>query len=375
MSGVQQVEFYDGKPSVIATYSNGSTLLFYDGARVEDWDAASGADVEGQVPTSILTLGDKLYATYLSIVGFSGIAEPTMWQAPGVGFGFKNMANQSAGSELLTGMGRYQGLMAVFARRNIQIWYMDPDPLENVQRQVLSNIGTFAPKSIESFGDVDVFFLSDSGVRSLRARDSSNQASSSDVGTPIDDEILAYLGTLTEAEKASAVAVIDPISGRYILAIGQRAYAFSYFASARISAWSRYDFEFPVEEFVSLDGAVWARANDTIYQLGGADGATYDSSTVEVELPYMDGRTVATFKNFTGFDIVAEGEWRCYVNTNPQEPDAWSLVATTTGTTVSDPGISFTGYGPLIKLRLVCEQPGPAKLAKLIVHYETGDAG
>src|SRR3546814_10554479 len=67
--------------------------------------------------------------------------------------------------------------LAIFARRAIQIEYVDPDPALNQQLQVLNNIGTVAPHSVVSFGDSDVFFLSESGVRSLRARDSSNSAS------------------------------------------------------------------------------------------------------------------------------------------------------------------------------------------------------
>src|SRR5207253_3062621 len=124
--------------------------------------------------------------------------EPTIWweatdPPTHPGFGYKNMSNQTAGSETLTALGRYQNLMAVFSRRAIQIWYLDPDWLQNVQKQVLENIGTYAPKSVVPFGDIDVFFLSDSGVRSLRARDSSNQSGVADVGTAVDEYLLDYL--------------------------------------------------------------------------------------------------------------------------------------------------------------------------------------
>jgi hypothetical protein len=91
---------------------------------------------------------------------------------------------------------------------------LDPDPLQNVEKQVLENIGTFAPKSVVPFGDIDVFFLSDSGIRSLRARDSSNQAGMSDVGTPIDEYLLDYLSTLTEERRRSArSAASSPSAG------------------------------------------------------------------------------------------------------------------------------------------------------------------
>jgi hypothetical protein len=59
-----------------------------------------------------------------------------------------------------------------------------------------------------------------------------------------------------------------------------------------------------------MDGRVWARMGDTHLLLGGDDGKTYDSSQVEVDLPYIDGRAIATFKNFTAIDVVCEGEWK-----------------------------------------------------------------
>jgi hypothetical protein len=372
MNGIVATEFFDGKLAVAARYTNGDVLYFYDGTEGANWAVGSGDRVEGKRPVALLTHDDKMYAIYESVLDFSTIADAADWT--GTGSGFKNMANQSAGSETLTALGRYQNLMAIFARRNTQIFFLDPDPLQNVKRQVLENIGTFAPNSVISFGDVDVFFLSDTGIRSLRSRSNSDRAGVSDVGTPIDDEMIAYLKTLTEAEKAAAVSVIDPIDGRYILSIGDRSYVFSYYADAKISAWSRYALGFTVADYVSMDGRIWARGADTVYLFGGDDSETYDSSEVEVDLPYIDGRQIATWKNFTALDVVCEGSWAVYANSDPQNPAAESLIATIDGTTLNLDGIGFIGHAPVVKLRLVNSAPGPAKLSKIIVHYTAAEA-
>lgn len=373
MDGIVFAEFYDGKVFVAAHYTNGDTLHFYDGTRITDWDGGSGATVAGQAAVAGITLKDKFYAAYLSVLGFSAIGDPTLWQT-GTGYGFKNMANQSAGSEALTALGRYGSLMAVFARRNTQIWYLDPDPTLNVQQQVLPNIGTFAARSVVSFGERDVFFLSDTGARSLRTQQSGLQAGVSDVGTPIDDDLLTYMSTLTEAQRFAAAAEIDPINGRYVLAIGNRAYVFSYFASSKISAWSTYEFGFQVTDWVSMDGRLWGRAGDTIYQLGGDDGATYDSTVVEIDLPYIDGRAIATFKNFTAIDIVSQGEWDVYINTDPNQPTEESKIAVINNITLSGPSLGMLGHSPVCKLRFVSRGTGPAKLSKIIVHYDAAEA-
>jgi len=377
MNSLLATEFFDGKIFSVARYANGDVIHFYDGADVPAFEPGSGTDVENKRLTSLLTFGSKLYGTADSVLHFSNIDDPVTWVdsgPPAVGAGFKNMANQSSGSETLTGLGKYQNLMAVFARRNTQIWELDIDDANNAQRQVLSNIGTFAPRSIVSFGEIDVFFLADTGIRSLRARSNSDRAGVTDVGTPIDEELIAYLATLSEAERAAAVAAIDPVDGRYMLAVGTRCYVFSHYTDGQISAWSRYDLDFAITALVSDDGKLWARAGNTVYLFGGDDGVTYDTSTVTIETPYIDGRQVATFKQFFGFDIICEGEWTVYINADPNAPDVWTLITKVTDTTVADPAIGFNCHSPLVKLKLVSETPSAAKLSKIMLHYHSAEA-
>lgn len=373
MTAIVDTEFFEGKIYAAARYSDGSTNCFYDGAIVADWQATAGQTVSGKAAVSLLTVKSKVYATFSSTLAFSAINAPTDWGGgSGTGEGFITMANQAAGFEDLTALGRYQGYLAVFARRNTQIWYLDSDPLQNAQRQVIPGVGTFAPRSVVNFGDIDVIFLSDTGIRSLKARDASNQAGVSDIGTPIDTEIIAYMRDLTDAQKAAACAIMEPIDGRYLCALGSRVYSFSYFPASKISSWSRYDPGFSIEQWVSMDGAVYARSGDTVYTLGGASGQTYDDCQVEVELPYIDARQIATWKKFTGLDVVCSGEWRVYVNTDPNKPAVWSLIATIKDSTIATlpkMDINFTGESPMVKLRFVNERAGPASISKIVVHY------
>lgn len=372
MNRLVRAEFYDGLIWAIAKYASGAKIPFYNGARIEDFDAGSGAFADGKQPEWALTFNDKVYTIFDSVTGFSGIDEPTDFNTA-TGAGFKNMANQTAGSEKLTALGLYQNLVAVFAQRNIQTWFFDPDPLQNVKRQVLPNIGTVSPRSVVSLGEVDVFFLAANGVRSLRARDSSNQAGVSDVGTPIDELVTDYMATLSEAEIAAAAGVIDPKDGRYILTLADRAYAFSYFASSRISAWSTYELGFRVDDFVSMDDRVWARGGDTVYLFGGLTGREYDTAPVEVKLPYIDARQIASFKNWTGFDIVCEGEWEIWVSTDPQNPLSETKIGTINGTTINALRHGVFTNAPLLQFRLTHNSNGPARLSKIIAHYEAGE--
>ena len=377
MTGINAVEFFDGQTYVSAAYADGSNLCFYGGVRVTDWDAGGSAPEAGQKATSLLTMKTKMCATYSSVLAFSAVATASSWDPTSTvysGAGVINMSNQTAGSETLTGLGRYQNYCAVFAKRNIQIWYLDPDPIQNAIKQALPNIGTRSHKSIVSYGETDVFFLADTGVRSLRARDASLQANVNDVGTSIDDELVALLATLPDATVMGAPACVTPIDGRYLLALGTKAYVFSYFPSSKVSAWGTYDMGITATDFTVMDSKMWARAGDTIYLYGGDTGAVYDSSVVEVELPFIDGRQIATFKEFTGIDLVCQGEWHVYVATDPTNPTAESLVAIINGTTINGLDIGMVGQSPVIKVRLECTQPGPAKMSKVIVHFKSTQA-
>lgn len=378
MDALVRAEFYDGKIWAVAHYDNGDTLAFYDGAIVADWEAGSGLITDGKAAADLLTVRDKEYAIFDSILAFSGIAEPTVWdpdEAGKPGAGFINMSNQAAGSEQLTALGRYQNLVAVFARRTTQIWYVDADPLQNVQRQVIENVGTLSPKTVLSFGQVDLFFLSDTGVRSLRARDSSNQAGVSDVGTPIDDLLVDYMADLPEQTIREATAVFDPRDGRYIVSVGTRTFSFSYYASSRISAWSEYDYGFTVEDYVSMDGKIYVRGADTIFLFGGPGGKEFDSSQVTVELPYIDGRQIATFKSFQAIDVVAEGIWQVFAGTEPKDPDTMSLLATIDGTSLNQLKLGMVGNAPLVRLKFISVSDGPARLSKVILHYHAAESG
>ena len=374
MVDVNDAEFFNGQVFVSARYADNSNYCFFNGTRVTDWDPASGVtNTQGKKAVALLTVKNKIYAAADSLLNFSAIAAPTQWGA-GTGFGFINMSNQSAGSETLTALGRYQGYMAVFARRNTQIWYVDSDPLQNAQRQVIPNIGTFAQRSVVNFGEIDVVFLSDTGVRSLKVRDASNQAGVSDLGTPVDPEIVQYMRGLSDATKAAAAAVMDPADGRYLCAIGNRVYAYSYFPASQIASWSRWDPGFQITDWVAMDGKLWARSGDNLYLYGGDDGQTYDASPVTIELPYMDARQINSWKKYTEFAMVSEGEWKVYINTDPNKPDVWSPVGIIAGvktSAITGLDIGMTGDSPLLKLKLVNERTGPAKISKIVIGYRS----
>jgi hypothetical protein len=305
---------------------------------------------------------------------FSGIESPTEWLDSDLGAGFVNMSNQAAGSEKLKAMANYFQNVAIFSERAVQIWFLDPDPDRNSQNQVLSNTGAIAPHSVVQFGDNDVFYLAESGVRSLRARDSSNAASVGDVGNAIDDIVRTDIqGSRTNA--LNAKAVIEPREGRYLLAIGAKIYVFSYFPGSKVSAWSKYEPGFTVQHWAVQGEKLYCRdTNNKLYLFGGTTGTTYDSSTVTVKVPFLDAGSPATNKRFYGIDVACDGDWAINVATDPRNLETKELIANVPDTTYGMGSAVFTGTSTHIGLHLTNADTGAAKLANLVVHYQSSDA-
>lgn len=374
-----------GQPQ-ITKITFGGTFEIGDQFRVKLGDHVYGADrVSGKTPAAILPLKDKIYVASGSILFFSGVQMPTKYNSDAIGSGLINMSSNTGGAAEISGLGIYRKNIAVFAREVTQIWAVDPDPTLNNQLQVLDNIGTQYGRSIVSFGDSDVFFLSDTGIRSLRARDNTENVNVYDVGTPVDDYVKAVVDGnddpdngpiivgLTDAQKLNIVGAMEPTDGRFWEVIGDKIFVFSYFSTSKISAWSVYLPGFEISDMTTKDGKMHVRSGDTIYAYGGADGKQYDSCRVTLTLPYLDGQKPASHKTAKGIDCVAKGDWDVYCGASIDKPDARELLAHVTGPTLNQRTVGYAGYGTHFGLQFINEAPGPAKLAKAIIHFDQAE--
>lgn len=352
----------------VTTAFTPTTQNFLDGG-------AASNNINGYTPGAFVRPAkSKMYALSDSLLHFSGIDDPNEWNDSTVGAGFINLSNNAKGSEDLKAIANYFNNIAVFAEQAIQIWFVDANEQLNQQIQVLVNTGTIAPKSVVEFGDNDVFYLSLSGIRSLRARDSSNAAFVGDIGNPIDDLISQEINQNRDSSE-QAKAILEPRDGRYLLAIGSKVYVFSYFPSSKVSAWSVYEPGFVVDEWAYDGVQILARSGNKLYSLGGENRNTYDNSTVTVQCPFLDGSAPATFKDFYGLDITCENEWEVQVATDPADITLTETIATVNKTTYGLGRASMVGYSTHIAPKLVCTKTGYARLGTIAIHYNQSEAG
>lgn len=347
----------------------------------EIYTVTGGASGTG---TSVLTFKKKIYSTASANLYFSALNAPTQWIS-GVDYGFINMASQIAGQETLTVAEEYQGLMVIFSENNIRIWSISEDSAANVFVQTLQNTGTLAPRSVIPYGANDVFYLAASGIRSIKARDSSNAAYVSDVGTPIDTHIREYMDSLTQEEVRLAVGLVEPIDGRFWIAIKNRIYVLSYFPSAKISGWSYYEVDFTIKNLAKRGDQIYVRGTDPadgidyLYLYGGVDNATYpgkDEDICVIELPYFSANDPAGNKSLIGFDIVGINSWKVDLLPDPNNETVITELGIAKNVTYGQPRFGVNGTNPLFAITLTCSDAGKATLSALAMHYNgTFEAG
>lgn len=369
---VLSYDLYGGQIYAVARFVDGAIYHYYNGVLVASWQTLGYAR-----GTFARTAGRKIYSVAGPNAHFSASGVPTDFDPVSTGAGFINMSMETSGAEELKAVARYQGYLAFFAERVTQIWFVDPDPALNRQVQTLNNTGTVAPKSVTQFGDNDVFYLAESGLRSLRARDASNAAATTDIGVAIDDLVVTALNAMLLDERSEITGLIEPNSGRFWLSIGGTIFVFSYFSGAKVSAWSTYEPGFQIDDMLSLGGKVYLRSGDDIYVYGGTGSTpTYDATEAVAWLPYADAGRPTEKKKWTGVDAACEGEWeiRAGMDPDPVNLEVSDRLAIVAGVTYNIGKIGGVGESSHLSLRFKSQGEGPARLAAAVIHYE-GDDG
>ena len=361
---------------VVAVMSDGKPHHFYD-----------GREVTGAAGSTVLGHRKKLYATDGVNLRFSGVASPTGWK-DATGAGVIDVSAEDTATTDLVGLERYYSSLAVFARTFVQIWGMDPDPAQSTLLQTLSNIGLVAPNAAAGYGNGDVLFLSDTGLRSIRARDSSNAAVLNDIGSPLDAWVQAKRASLTPAEAGRIRALVDPLTGHFWLIWGHEAAVLALYPGTKIAAWSLFDFGETIDDAVVANSRIALRRGDELLVYGpvpaddnpfdpntpvGSSAEFHDATPVEIETPFLDAKRPAAVKHWTGVDMTCSGTWAVFVNPDPNVPDGWVRIGTVTRDTWGEGRLPIDMTATHLAVRLVSEGTGFAKLATLALHFEGGE--
>ena len=317
----------------------------------------------------------KMYAVGDKYLRFSAVDNAFLWEpatdtndTSRTGAGFVNVSLQEGGSAVLKGVEIYYDKLALMSELSTQIWTVVSDPKQNALGQVLRQTGTRAPWAIQQFGSGDIMFLNSSGLRSLKARDISNSAAVSDIGSPIDDLIRG----ISEREKTMCRSVLEPVVGRVWFCFRRSIAVLSYFPGPNITAWGLYTTDFDIDYVVAVADRLFIRSGDDLYLYGGVSGETYDNCATEVRLPFSDGGKPGHTKMLQGLDATATGDWTVKVAYNFDQPDVEESVATISSATWNKGRYEMEGYASHMSLRFYSTYAGPATLSNVAIHYNIG---
>lgn len=322
----------------------------------------------------------RVYSLANSLIRFCKINDPTDWTDTNAssGAGFINVSNEVEGATDLYAMAKYEQYVAVFGRNATVIYDLPADAEGNTIVQPLDNTGTLAHRSVVAYGANDVFYLDETGVRSLRTRDAIQSAYASDVGSAADPFVQDVLREVGDAAASLSSAVIEAADGRYMLAVGRYVLVLSQFPASKIVAWSYFDFGEEIDSLFRVNRTVYLRAGDTIYVYGGTDGQTYpgaDEFEPYAETPFISAKDPAGIKMLEGFDMAAENAWRVDVLPDPNNPAYHIPVGVIPGTTYPREMIKLPGRTSHYALRMQCSAAGRATLSSTAVHHSAEEKG
>lgn len=310
------------------------------------WTCRAYTVVDANCPhtAAVIRSASHLWAIDGDTVPFCAAGAPRDWTtASDAGF-LPVGLQQEGGSVEAKALGQFQNKLVVFFADSAQIWDVNVDPALNAIFQRIYGVGTKWPLSPASFA-TDVFFLAYSGFRSITVNSMTENMQDSDVGSPIDTLVAPV------SDSANPIGLYVPGFGQYWCFIGNKAWVYSFSRSAKIAAWSEYDFAVTVDAAATLENKLYIRSGDIVYEVSSSistdDGQPFE---VVVELPFLDAKKPGILKQWLGMDLVVTGTVDLSFRYDPRNEnlitDAVTLSSDTRPGDINPPEVCSTALAP-----------------------------
>lgn len=242
--------------------------------------------------------GSKIYAKDGDIVRFSEVNNPRAWNSTN-NAGFISTGNYTDTATEVTAIKQYRNALIVMHNNRSLEWAVDPDPLLTTHRSTIFE-GSNEHKSLANVTG-DLYFLSESGFRSIAVQNNVESLADMDVGSPIDKLIVPL-------NKDGAISLYNHKDGQYWCAIGNKVWIYSFSKTAKLSAWSYYEYAFTIDDMMMHNNEVVFRSGNEIYITNASvytdDGVNYE---VVAEFSELDFKSNTALKQIHSFDISQVG--------------------------------------------------------------------
>ena len=366
--GVYDCKVFAGNLYVSASHSgmgiSAENITTGENIRHHYLDGGSSTVVTGapQSP-AIAVIESRVWAGNADFVSHCALTKPRDWATTGDA-GFLPVGRQAQGSKYVTALGTYNNKLIAFTSDAAQVWQIDADPNLNTLTQTV-DIGTNLPWAHANLAG-DVFFLAPLGVRSIVRQSATDNLIDTDVGAPID----TVLSSLVDTKTAKGVYLGS--LGQYWLYSGSRAVVFTFSRSAKINAWSVYDFPIALDFVTELNGKPYMRSANSVYRM---DVSSFSDNgaviPVEIETSFVDFKAPGDLKQVLGLDAVCEGSCDITHRFDPRQPSLETSPA------IPITGDSRPGYLYPVELMTTnlstvirSSSAGPFELQSLTYHFE-----
>jgi hypothetical protein len=376
------VDYVAPVAQVYSVAISGDTFDYEDAWHITiDGTTYKSTGMAAAMGTSVFVFKSRMWSTSGSLLRYCVLNDASDWTtttSPATDAGFINISSVTEGARRLIGLAKYNGMLAIFSSEVITLYTISTDATENEFFDTLESTGALAPRCIVGYGNTDVYYLDNNGIRSIRARQSTDSPFVSDVGSAFDDFVQEIMRDSNADEIDRAVAAIEPVDGRYMLAIGGKIVVLSYFPASKITAWSYFEPGFTVTDFARHGRNLYVREGDVIRVYGGFDGNIYpdeDETPVLVETPFTTANDPAGRKDLQGFDAALDGDWVTKVLPDPTDPDKEIDVGVINRTTYANQDAKLPGKSTHVAFRMTCSSDGYRRLSSLALHYDKQDVG
>lgn len=183
----------------------------------------------------------------------------------------------------------YAGKLVIFGKENIVLYNFPDEPTDMALDEVIRGVGCVSRDSIQAIGN-DLYFLSDTGVRSLIRTAESDKLPLKDISVTVKDEIIAHVKASTNVKSAYYYA-----EGLYLLSFVDRnvTYVFDiqYVTEdrqvPRVTKWTFASNRHPASLLYSEDyGLLVGQHSGRVASYEGYYDSDYSGSNVYVDNPY-----------------------------------------------------------------------------------------
>jgi len=292
LTGIHSAVLFNGFVFVCADYSGTSRYHYLDGTSLDGFSTDCP-----HKPVFTVSAG-KIFAEDDDIVRYCEVGDPRLWD--GVqDAGFIATGNFTDNSTSVTALKPYLGSLIVMHNNTSLEWAIEPNP-DNTALKTTILEGSQEHRSLANVTG-DLYFLSEAGFRSIAVQSSTGNLADIDVGSVIDKLVAPIV-------KTGAISIYNHKEGQFWCAVDGKVWVYSFSKTAKLSAWSYYEYAFTVDDMIMHNNEVIFRSGDNIYK---TDGSVYtDNGTdyeVVAELSQIDFKDNSALKQIHGFDVSQVG--------------------------------------------------------------------